>query len=106
MEGVVNETGGTGGRARLRDVRVAGKTGTVQVVGQLEPGVEGPEDHSWFVGFAPAENARIAFAVIVEHGGHGGSTAAPVARAVLEEYYREREETPSLETVAHARVDR
>lgn len=106
MEGVVNETGGTGGRARLAEVRVAGKTGTVQVVGQLEPGVRGPEDHSWFVGFAPAENARIAFAVIVEHGGHGGSTAAPVARAVLEEYYREREETPTLETVAHARIDR
>lgn len=73
---VVNEQGGTGyGYATLPDIRVAGKTGTAQA-GR-------GEDHAWFTGFAPAENPRIAFAVIVEHGGHGGTAAAPIAREIV-----------------------
>jgi peptidoglycan glycosyltransferase len=67
--------GGTGGRARLPGVAVAGKTGTAQ-------NPHG-EDHAWFIGFAPADKPRIAVAVIVEHGGIGGRVAAPVARDVL-----------------------
>jgi penicillin-binding protein 2 len=44
-------------------------------------------DHAWFVGFAPAAKPRIAFAVLVEHGGHGGSVAAPVAVEIVENYF-------------------
>ncbi len=74
---VVNEPGGTGYReVRLEGVRIAGKTGTAQAGGERE-------DHAWFVGYAPAEGPRIAFAVIVEHGGHGGETAGPIAREIV-----------------------
>ncbi|QXP85245.1 penicillin-binding protein 2 [Methylococcus sp. ANG] len=72
---------------------VAGKTGTAQVfsVGQGQKYRESEvkkemRDHALFIAFAPAERPRIAVAVIAEHGGHGGSVAAPVARAVMERY--------------------
>ena len=69
---------------------IAGKTGTAQVVG-IKQGAKYDEksvlerhrDHALFVAFAPAEAPRIAVAVMVENGGHGGSTAAPMARAVF-----------------------
>jgi penicillin-binding protein 2 len=74
---VVNEPGGTGyGNANLPDILVAGKTGTAQAG-------KGREDHAWFVGFAPAQDPRIAFAVVVEHGGHGGAAAGPIARDIV-----------------------
>jgi penicillin-binding protein 2 len=41
------------------------------------------EDHAWFVAYAPADNPRLAVAVLVEHGGHGGEDAAPLARRVI-----------------------
>ncbi len=66
---------GTGTAAAISGVEVAGKTGTAQV--------EGGESHAWFVGFAPADDPTIVVAVLVEHGGSGGGTAAPIARAVL-----------------------
>ena len=44
-------------------------------------------DHAWFVGYAPTEDPQVAFAVVVEHGGHGGSMAAPIVRQVLEKYF-------------------
>jgi penicillin-binding protein 2 len=73
---VVNEPGGTGfGNANLDDIRIEGKTGTAQA-GR-------GEDHAWFVGYAPGEDPRIAFAVILEHGGHGGAAAGPLARAIV-----------------------
>lgn len=73
---------------------IAGKTGTAQVYSidpdeKLLDGSDIPKslwDHALFVGFAPAEHPRIAVAVIVEHGGHGGSTASPIARAVMDAY--------------------
>ena len=72
---------------------IAGKTGTAQVVG-IKQGAKYDEsrvherhrDHALFVAFAPAEAPRIAVAVLVENGGHGGSTAAPMARAVFDYY--------------------
>lgn len=67
---------GTGTQAALPGIRVAGKTGTAQVA-------EGG-DHAWFIGFAPADDPRVAVAVLVENAGGGGSVAAPVARGVLE----------------------
>ncbi|OIO71986.1 MAG: penicillin-binding protein 2 [Zetaproteobacteria bacterium CG_4_9_14_3_um_filter_49_83] len=72
---------------------VAGKTGTAQVIMMAEDATEKntriPEknihkDHAWFMGFAPFDHPKIAFAIFVEHGGHGGSAAAPVAKAVIE----------------------
>ena len=72
---------------------IAGKTGTAQVVG-IKQGqkydesrvAERHRDHALFVAFAPAEAPTIALAVLVENGGHGGSTAAPIARAVFDYY--------------------
>jgi penicillin-binding protein 2 len=51
-------------------------------------------DHAWFAAFAPAEDAEIVVAVIVEHGGHGGSAAAPLAQRVLARYF-EGKATPA-----------
>ncbi len=45
-------------------------------------------DHAWFVSFAPSENPSIAIAVVIEHGGHGGSTAAPIAREIMKKYFQ------------------
>lgn len=72
---------------------VAGKTGTAQVIGikqgekyEAHKVSEYNRDHAWFIAFAPADKPRIALAVLVENGGHGGSTAAPIARKVLDYY--------------------
>ena len=84
MAGVINEPGGTGGAARLVGLVAAGKTGTAQVVAL---GKRGGRDHAWFVAFAPLESPQLAMAILMEHGGHGGEAAAPVARKVLEAYF-------------------
>ena len=92
---VVNEPRGTARRVRLPGVTVAGKTGTAQVVGLKFEKSFGKEEnvpwkyrsHALFVCYAPAEDPSIAVAVVVEHGGHGGSDAGPVARKVLEAYF-------------------
>ncbi len=89
LQAVVNEPGGTGATARLAEVKVGGKTGTSQVV-KLRTGKGNPyrfRDHALFVAFAPVENPEIAVAVVVEHGEHGGSAAAPVAGAILRAYF-------------------
>ena len=71
---------GSGRRAQVAGVTVAGKTGTA------ETGTDEP-DHNWFIGFAPAEDPTIAVAVFVKNGGGtGGDTSAPIARAVIEAY--------------------
>lgn len=73
--------------------KIAGKTGTAQVKSLAqdeeydeETTVKKYRDHSLFVGFAPADDPKIAVAVIVEHGGSGGRTAAPMARKVMDYY--------------------
>ena len=98
MDAVVNEPGGTAWRSRLNDLRFAGKTGTAQVVkrksteeeeameDQLENTPYRLRDHALFVGYAPAQSPEIAVAVVVEHGGHGSSAAAPIAQAVFRAY--------------------
>jgi penicillin-binding protein 2 len=89
MLGVVNE--GTGTAAKVPGFDVAGKTGTAQVVGRQSYGKrEDFEDNAWFVGFAPYRNPEIVVAAFVEHGGHGGSAAAPIAHAIFETYYRKK----------------
>lgn len=94
MMGVVNEPHGTGYLARLQNIKVSGKTGTAQVVSMKgEDELEDEQvpyqfrDHAWFVAFAPFENPEIAVSVIVEHGGHGGSSAAPVAKKIISTYF-------------------
>ncbi len=91
LVGVVNEPDGTAHAAGTPLAVVAGKTGTAQVVAQKVPGRRlgvKEQDHAWFVSYAPADNPKIAVAVLVEHGGHGGGAAAPVARKVIEEYMK------------------
>src|SRR6185295_3084888 len=87
LVGVVNEAKGTAYRARLKDIEVAGKTGTAQVMsGRAEGGYEA-NTHAWFVGFAPAGRPKLAIAVLVEHGGHGGDVAAPLAMEIVDKYF-------------------
>jgi penicillin-binding protein 2 len=76
---VVNEDGGTGGRARLKDVQVAGKTGTAQA------STNGKKDTiAWFCCFAPFDQPKYVVAVMVQGGEHGGSVAGPIATRILE----------------------
>jgi penicillin-binding protein 2 len=75
----VNEDGGTGGRARLKNVVVAGKTGTAQASDR------GHKDTiAWFACFAPFDNPKYVVAVMVQGGEHGGSVAGPVAARIME----------------------
>jgi len=93
---VVKLPSGTGGAARSNIVAIAGKTGTAQVV-EMKGGYIKSEqlsyfnrDHAWFVSYAPVENPQIAVAVLVEHGGHGGSAAAPMAKKVIEKFIEQQ----------------
>ena len=96
LTGVVNEPHGTGRMAMLKHVTVAGKTGTAQVIAtekEREAAKHGKislhfMNHAWFVAVAPADNPRIALAILIEHGGHGGSAAAPIARELIGTYLK------------------
>ena len=92
LVGVVNV--GTAKAARLSHIQVAGKTGTAQVVAMDRDNPQKKrarrmEDHAWFVAYAPADDPRVAVAVLVEHAGHGGSEAAPLASRVINAYLSE-----------------
>jgi penicillin-binding protein 2 len=96
---VVNASG-TGGKARIPGRDVSGKTGTAQVI-SLEGGKAARgrsdrdlRDNGWFVFFAPRDNPQISGVVFVEHGGHGGTTAAPIAKHVLETFFAKQEGNP------------
>lgn len=94
MKNVVHSLHGTarGIKYNLK-YTIAGKTGTAQVFGiaqdaeyKKEEIAKKLQDHALFIGYAPIENPRIAVALIVENGGHGGSAAAPIARKVMDQY--------------------
>ncbi|MBF0175969.1 MAG: penicillin-binding protein 2 [Magnetococcales bacterium] len=95
MEEVVNGSHGTARQAAPKGVRAAGKTGTSQVVRQKRDENGRPilsndprfQDHALFVSYAPVEAPEMAIAVVIEHGGHGGSAAAPIAREIIERYF-------------------
>ena len=93
MFGVVNEAGGTAHAAHLEGIEFCGKTGSAQMIsneGKARAGGHvGKElaDNAWFVGFAPRRNPEIVVAVLVEHGLHGATAAAPVARDIIKAYY-------------------
>ena len=103
LVGVVNEPHGTGRRARLDQIKVAGKTGTSQVIALPEKKESARErdipykfrDHAWFVAVAPAENPAIALAVLIEHSGTGGRAAAPIAKKILECYFKKARMVPA-----------
>ncbi len=117
---VVNGKRGTARGSRLKGIEMSGKTGTAQVVAIKEPDREGGQtdkkevehrfkDHAWFVAYAPSADPTIAVAVIVEHGEHGSSTAAPIAKAVIQLYLDHvKGESPgsSEKTVAASDADR
>ena len=92
----VNGERGTARGIRHQQIPISGKTGTAQLVARKETDEDknGEErampaahlPHAWFVAFAPSENPRIAVAVIVEHGEHGSTAAAPIAREIITAY--------------------
>jgi penicillin-binding protein 2 len=93
LSAVVNEPGGTAYSVRLKDIKVAGKTGTAQVarIGTVRVKKDNMDyferDHAWFASFAPAEDPEIAVVVLNEHGGHGASDAAPAAMAIIHKHF-------------------
>jgi penicillin-binding protein 2 len=98
----VTRPGGTSAWAGMNAKYLfAGKTGTAQVIGMKgqkydEDRVqERHRDHALFIAYAPADDPKIALAILVENGGHGGSTAAPIARQVLDFYLLGKEPPPS-----------
>ncbi len=98
LRDVVQTDRGTGKKARLKTVEVAGKTGTSQVVKLGEVRLKAAQipwqsrDHAWFVAYAPVDNPEIAVAAIIEHAdGGGGAIAAPAVHDVLDAYFRLRE---------------
>jgi penicillin-binding protein 2 len=97
MVEVVQGKRGTARNARIEGIAIGGKTGTAQVVKIAQyKGLKDEDipykfrDHAWFTCYAPAEKPEIAVTVLVEHGLHGGSSAAPIAKAVLETYFADR----------------
>jgi penicillin-binding protein 2 len=112
LQGVVNEPGGTARAARLDDIKVAGKTGTSQVIKMRDDKrVKGESlpyqfrDHAWFASFAPVEEPRVAVVVFIEHSGYsGGHAAAPVAGKILKRFF-ELEKERKEGTQAKAEVE-
>ena len=99
--GVVNEPHGTGWALKREERDVCGKTGTAQVISMKEDEEEKEgeddvqyrhRDHALFVCFAPYEDPQIAVLVVVEHGGHGGSAAAPIARKIIDQFFSRQPE--------------
>lgn len=81
---------GTGHAARLAKVKVAGKTGTAQVVGKGQVKGRVPfeyQDHAWFCGFAPYDHPEIVVVALIEHGGSGAAVAAPRVKEIMEFYF-------------------
>jgi penicillin-binding protein 2 len=103
--------------AYLPDIEISGKTGTAQLLSRKEDTVQEDEeaeaeedgeeeeetttyeDHAWFVAYAPSQHPRIAISVIVEHGEHGSSAAAPIAREIIQAYLGEETEGETVAVV-------
>lgn len=103
---VVNGNRGTARIAKIPGVEVCGKTGTAQVFTRKTQARLKEEDldkllrsHAWFVAYAPAEKAQIAVAVLVEHGAHGSSAAAPIAKKVISTYLKVAPDLAQVATI-------
>jgi penicillin-binding protein 2 len=96
LMGAVNDPHGTGSPSALKEFKVAGKTGTAQVVRMAQDFKKGDtnrlpqkfRDHAWFAAYAPFEAPRIAIVVLAEHGGFGAAAAAPIAKQVFERFFQ------------------
>lgn len=80
LEEVVASRAGTGRRVSVKEVSIAGKTGTAETGAGT--------DHGWFAGYVPAEDPQVAFVAVLEHGGSGGRFAGPLAKGLVEEMLR------------------
>ncbi|MBA2661770.1 MAG: penicillin-binding protein 2 [Bradymonadaceae bacterium] len=93
LKKVVHEEGGTAYRVRLADIEVGGKTGTAQVakIGVVRMANADKQmmlrDHAWFAAYAPFNAPELVVVVFLEHAGHGGAEAAPVAMRIIEDYF-------------------
>jgi len=113
LRGAVNDPHGTGWTCLLKEVKVAGKTGTAQVVRLPENFKKGDmnrmppkfRDHAWFVAYAPFEDPKISIAVLVEHGGFGASVAAPIAKKVIAKYLNAEPSPPLKMTEKQIELD-
>jgi penicillin-binding protein 2 len=114
MYGVVNENGGTGGRARLPNIEVCGKTGSAQLAsneylkGAGASRAHQMKDNAWFEGFAPRDHPEIVVVCLFEHGEHG-QYAAPVVRDVIKAYFDKKARLSALQQqkqALQARLDR
>ncbi len=110
MKNVVHSLHGTARRLNVNlNYKIAGKTGTAQVFG-IKQDEEYDEDevakklrdHALFISFAPVKQPEIAVAVIVENGGHGGSIAAPIARKVMDYYFKNMTKKQHKKTIPKA----
>lgn len=104
MEATIHGRGTATALARGAEYRMAGKTGTAQRVGRRGDARTDPRSlpyhlrhQALFIGYAPAEDPQIAVAVIVEHGGYGGVTAAPIARRIFDAWLVEPDPQPGEE---------
>ena len=83
----------------------SGKTGTAQVIEMKAAYLKSEQlsyfnrDHAWFVAYAPVDNPQVAIAVLVEHGGHGGEAAAPMAKKVFEKFVEEQKQATDKQQV-------
>ncbi len=92
---VVNGDKGTARASRLADIEISGKTGTSQVISRKKDDTRSEEErpvhlrpHAWFIAYAPSSAPKIAVAVLVEHGEHGSSAAAPIAAEMIKTFLR------------------
>ena len=112
----VNTKGGTARGIKLKKYPISGKTGTAQLVARKEPEpgkkedeediAEEHKDHAWFVAYAPSEAPQIAVAVIVEHGEHGSTAAAPVAKEIIKAYLDKVEKQKLMAGAAESLINR
>jgi penicillin-binding protein 2 len=92
---VVNGDKGTARNSRLADIEISGKTGTSQVISRKKNDTRSEAErpahlrpHAWFIAYAPSVAPEIAVAVLVEHGEHGSSAAAPIAAELIKTFLR------------------
>jgi penicillin-binding protein 2 len=110
MYGVVNE-GGTAAASRLEGIEFCGKTGTAQVIGEdaknrYGKGAKKFRNNAWFVGYAPRRNPEIVVTVLVEEGGFGAASSAPLARDMVKAYYdKKNKKTQGQYTVEYQKYD-
>jgi penicillin-binding protein 2 len=95
MKGVVNEQGGTAHSTAFSEkVSISGKTGSAQ-------SGTGGADHAWFISFAPSDSPSVSMAIFVEHGLHGASAAAPIAKTIAEVLFTDEQNIRSAGLDAH-----